>query len=173
MHVLAERFVFWGWWFGFSERVSQDLSNCTNVGLWLAIYFFSLLTSIVYGSSQIKAKFEISNSTSITLLKFPFHNYDSQECSSLTFLTFLILFVVLEGRVYYVNEHGGCAEVVTADGAIKRLLYHEARDLLVVVTEGMVLSQFSVDTDGMLTEITKVSRLPLLTPRSPIIGQVS
>jgi intraflagellar transport protein 140 len=85
----------------------------------------------------------------------------------------LILFVVLEGRVYYVNEHGGCAEVVTADGAIKRLLYHEARDLLVVVTEGMVLSQFSVDTDGMLTEITKVSRLPLLTPRSPIIGQVS
>jgi hypothetical protein len=31
MHLLAERFVFWGRWSGFSERRSPDLSNGTNV----------------------------------------------------------------------------------------------------------------------------------------------
>ncbi len=48
MHLLAEWFVFWGWWSGFSERGSQDLSNVTNVASQLA-NFFSVFTSIVYG----------------------------------------------------------------------------------------------------------------------------
>ncbi len=39
MHLLAERFVFWGWWSGFGDRGSQDLSNGTNVASYC---FFSL-----------------------------------------------------------------------------------------------------------------------------------
>ncbi len=39
---------FWGWWSGFSERGSQDLSNGTNVVSWFAS-FISVFTSIVYG----------------------------------------------------------------------------------------------------------------------------
>lgn len=47
-------------------------------------------------------------------------------------------------------------EVLQADGGIKRLLHHESRNLLVVITEGMVLGQFSVAIDGAVTEINKV-----------------
>ncbi|CAG0897138.1 unnamed protein product [Darwinula stevensoni] len=60
------------------------------------------------------------------------------------------------GRIYYVNDQGLCSEVLEADGGIKALLYHEARDLLVVITDSLVLGQFQVDSDGALTEISKV-----------------
>jgi hypothetical protein len=42
MHLLAERFVFWGWWSWFSERGSQGLSNSTNVAYYLANFTFCL-----------------------------------------------------------------------------------------------------------------------------------
>ncbi len=49
MQLLAERFViFFGWWSGFSERESQDLSNFINCASWLA-NSFSVFTSVVYG----------------------------------------------------------------------------------------------------------------------------
>ncbi len=47
MHLLAERFVFWGWWLEFSERRSQGLSNGTNFASWHR-QLFSVFTSIVY-----------------------------------------------------------------------------------------------------------------------------
>ncbi len=47
MHLLAERFVYWRWWSGFSERGNQALFNGTNDAYSLA-NFFSFFTSIVY-----------------------------------------------------------------------------------------------------------------------------
>ncbi|CAL4114854.1 unnamed protein product, partial [Meganyctiphanes norvegica] len=60
------------------------------------------------------------------------------------------------GVLYHISEAGSCVEVLQADGGIKRLLHHDARNLLVVITEGMVLGQFSVASDGGVTEINKV-----------------
>ncbi|XP_047485121.1 intraflagellar transport protein 140 homolog [Penaeus chinensis] len=60
------------------------------------------------------------------------------------------------GVLYHVSDSGNCVEVLQADGGIKRLLHHESRNLLVVITEGMVLGQFSVAIDGAVTEINKV-----------------
>ncbi|CAG0906154.1 unnamed protein product [Cyprideis torosa] len=67
------------------------------------------------------------------------------------------------GHIYYINETGGCVEVLVGDGGILRLLYHSARDLLVAVIEGMILGQFLVDPDGAVTEVSKVK----LSTRSP------
>ncbi len=43
---------FWGWWLGFSERGSQDLSNGTNVVSQFAnvffVFVFSVFTSLVH-----------------------------------------------------------------------------------------------------------------------------
>lgn len=58
--------------------------------------------------------------------------------------------------LYHVNESGNCVEVLQADGGIKRLLHHESRSLLVVITESLVLGQFSVAVDGSVTEINRV-----------------
>ncbi len=52
MHLLAGRFVFWGWWLRFFERVSQGLSNGTHVASWIAKHF-SVFTSIVYAKSKL------------------------------------------------------------------------------------------------------------------------
>ncbi|XP_050709384.1 intraflagellar transport protein 140 homolog [Eriocheir sinensis] len=60
------------------------------------------------------------------------------------------------GVLYHVNESGNCVEVLQADGGIKRLLHHESRSLLVVITESLVLGQFSVAVDGSVTEINRV-----------------
>ncbi len=42
LHLLAERFVFRGWWSGYSERGSQNLSNGTDVASWLVNFVFCL-----------------------------------------------------------------------------------------------------------------------------------
>ncbi len=42
MHLLAERLVFWGWWSGFSDGLSQDLPKGTNVVSQIANFFFCL-----------------------------------------------------------------------------------------------------------------------------------
>ncbi len=49
MHLLAERFVFRGWWSWFFERGCKDLSNGTNMQPLHSPTFFCLHIYIVYG----------------------------------------------------------------------------------------------------------------------------
>ena len=60
--------------------------------------------------------------------------------------------------MYYVDDKGRAAECFKADGAVKFLLYSEGKDVLVVVTEGLILSQHRVIHDGSTTEVAKVDR---------------
>jgi intraflagellar transport protein 140 len=62
----------------------------------------------------------------------------------------------LAGVIYYLGENGSCMEGLQADGAIRRMLYHEGADSLVVVTESLVVGQFRVEPDGSLVESSKV-----------------
>ena len=62
----------------------------------------------------------------------------------------------MSGVIYYLNENGSCMEVLQADGAIRTLLYHSLSDLLIVVTESLVVGQFKVEGDGSLVEVSKV-----------------
>jgi hypothetical protein len=48
MHLLAEQFVSWRWWLGFSKNGDQEQSNGTNFASYLA-NFLSVFTSVVYG----------------------------------------------------------------------------------------------------------------------------
>ena len=50
-------------------------------------------------------------------------------------------------------------EVLQADGAVKYILYYdnEGQDVIIVITENMVIGQFQVDpSDGSLVEVTKI-----------------
>ncbi len=51
MHLLAERFILWAWWSGFSERGSEDLANGTDFSSYLASCY-SVFTSIVCTSKH-------------------------------------------------------------------------------------------------------------------------
>ena len=62
----------------------------------------------------------------------------------------------VSGVIYYLNENGSCMEVLQADGAIRTMLYHDLGDVLVVVTESLVVGQFRVEGDGSLVEVSKV-----------------
>lgn len=73
-----------------------------------------------------------------------------------SFNDFCSFFIV--GTVYYVDDKGRAAECFKADGAVKFLLYSEGKDVLVVVTEGLILSQHRVAHDGSTTEVAKVDR---------------
>lgn len=60
--------------------------------------------------------------------------------------------------MYFVDDKGRAAECFKADGAVKFLLYSEGKDMLVVVTEGLILSQLRVAHDSTTTEVAKVDR---------------
>ncbi len=62
---------FEGWWLEFSERRSQDLSNCTNVASWFA-NFFSVFTSIVnLKSNGMKQKKKKKKEGSVGKMQIP------------------------------------------------------------------------------------------------------
>ena len=80
------------------------------------------------------------------------------------------------GVIYYLNENGSCMEVlqvgriigssvtyllldkmeicVQADGAVKKLLTWN--NILIVITENMVIGQFQMETDGSVRETSRV-----------------
>ncbi len=59
MHLLDERFIFWGWWSWFSERESHSLSNGTNVASWHANLLF-VFTSWVNAQGTLFSSYSLS-----------------------------------------------------------------------------------------------------------------
>eukprot|EP00057_Strongylocentrotus_purpuratus_P021032 XP_011675506.1 PREDICTED: intraflagellar transport protein 140 homolog [Strongylocentrotus purpuratus] len=61
-----------------------------------------------------------------------------------------------EGHIVFMDDKGNMSQAVTVEGPIKKLLYNSHRNVMVVVTRSMALSQYSVSQDGKLTEMMKV-----------------
>ena len=54
------------------------------------------------------------------------------------------------------RDSGSSEEVLTSGSAVKSLLFHEAGEILIVMTEAYILGQFHVDPNGGLNEVNKV-----------------
>ncbi|XP_048407747.2 intraflagellar transport protein 140 homolog isoform X1 [Stegostoma tigrinum] len=61
-----------------------------------------------------------------------------------------------DGTVYYVGEKGKSLQVLRTDRPIRKLMYLEGKDILMVVTEALFLSQHSIAFDGTSQELMKV-----------------
>ncbi|MEE6497228.1 hypothetical protein FKM82_002667 [Ascaphus truei] len=61
-----------------------------------------------------------------------------------------------DGSVYWVNEQGKSSQVVSMDSPVRTLLFIEKTTVLVVITENLLLSQFSINPGGEAEEIMKV-----------------
>jgi len=55
------------------------------------------------------------------------------------------------------SENGAMVKQFTADGAVRKLLYYQEKNILVTVTTNMMLTQHSVSHDGETREMIKVS----------------
>lgn len=62
----------------------------------------------------------------------------------------------LLGTVYYIGYVGECMERFKVEGPVHSLLLHNERQVMAVVTQDMVLSQFSVNSEGQTTQTQKV-----------------
>jgi len=58
--------------------------------------------------------------------------------------------------VYYIGYVGECVERFKVEGPVHSLLLHNERQVMAVVTQDMVLSQFSVNSEGQTTQTKKV-----------------
>ncbi|PAA57809.1 hypothetical protein BOX15_Mlig030591g2 [Macrostomum lignano] len=74
----------------------------------------------------------------------------------------------LNGSVHYLDEHGRCELLFSTEGAVKRLLYHQKRNLLISVTDSGSLSQHSIGPNGAARELTKF-KLACRSPKPDII----
>ncbi|XP_041473205.1 intraflagellar transport protein 140 homolog isoform X2 [Lytechinus variegatus] len=61
-----------------------------------------------------------------------------------------------EGHIVFMDDKGNMSQAVSVEGPVKKLLYNSHRNVMVVVTKSMALSQYSVSQDGKLTEMMKV-----------------
>ncbi|KAK2157995.1 hypothetical protein LSH36_179g04000 [Paralvinella palmiformis] len=60
------------------------------------------------------------------------------------------------GSVYYLNESGKVVKQFSTDGAVRKLLYYEEKNILITITTTMMLTQHSVTPDGETREILMV-----------------
>lgn len=74
---------------------------------------------------------------------------------SLSYLT-LTLFFICEGKVHSVDEHCKTSTLLTVEGAIKKLIFLEKREALAVITENLMLSQYTLGPEGGAQEFMKV-----------------
>ncbi|XP_038276119.1 intraflagellar transport protein 140 homolog isoform X2 [Dermochelys coriacea] len=63
---------------------------------------------------------------------------------------------VADGSVHYVNEKGKTSHAFSTDSPIQKLLIMEKRDVLVVITENLLLSMYTITLEGEAEEIMKV-----------------
>uniref|UniRef100_A0A8C8R706 Intraflagellar transport protein 140 homolog n=1 Tax=Pelusios castaneus TaxID=367368 RepID=A0A8C8R706_9SAUR len=61
-----------------------------------------------------------------------------------------------DGSVHYVNEKGKTSHALSADSPIQKLLIMEKRDVLVIITENLLLSMYTISLEGAAEEIMKV-----------------
>lgn len=60
------------------------------------------------------------------------------------------------GKVHYVDEHCKTSLLLSVEGAIKKLFYLEKREALAVITETLMLSQYTLGPEGGAQEFMKV-----------------
>ncbi|XP_059548609.1 intraflagellar transport protein 140 homolog isoform X2 [Myotis daubentonii] len=63
---------------------------------------------------------------------------------------------LMDGTVHYVDEKGKTTQLASTDSSIQTLFYLEKREALVVVTENLLLSLYSVTPEGKAEEVMKV-----------------
>ncbi|XP_025043975.2 intraflagellar transport protein 140 homolog isoform X2 [Pelodiscus sinensis] len=63
---------------------------------------------------------------------------------------------VTDGSVHYVNEKGKTSHALSTDSPIQKLLVMEKSDFLVVITENLLLSMYTITLEGETEEIMKV-----------------
>lgn len=68
------------------------------------------------------------------------------------------------GSVYSVDEQARSVPLVSVESAIQTMWYSKRRDVLAVVTDSLLLSQFSLGPEGIAQEISKVTANQI-TPR--------
>lgn len=60
------------------------------------------------------------------------------------------------GKVHGVDEFCKTSTLLSVEGAIKKLFYLEKREALAVITETMMLSQYTLGPEGGAQEFMKV-----------------
>lgn len=60
------------------------------------------------------------------------------------------------GKVHCIDEHCKTSTLVSVEGAVKKLFFFEKREVLAVITETMMLSQYTLGSEGGAQEYMKV-----------------
>ncbi|XP_074475359.1 intraflagellar transport protein 140 homolog [Sebastes fasciatus] len=61
-----------------------------------------------------------------------------------------------DGTVHFVDEHCKTSTLLSVEGTIKKLLYFDKREALAVITETLMLSQYTLGPEGEAQEFMKV-----------------
>ncbi|XP_041671340.1 intraflagellar transport protein 140 homolog [Cheilinus undulatus] len=61
-----------------------------------------------------------------------------------------------DGKVHCVDEHCKTSTLISVEGSIRKLFYFEKREVLAVITETMMLSQYTLGSEGGAQEFMKV-----------------
>ncbi|NWY05934.1 IF140 protein, partial [Nothoprocta ornata] len=69
----------------------------------------------------------------------------------------LSFFITLtDGSVHYVNDKGKTSDMLSVDSPVQKLLFMEKRDVLVIITENLLLSLHTITLEGEAEELMKV-----------------
>lgn len=68
----------------------------------------------------------------------------------------IFTFILTTGGVYFINDNGQCGQTFSVDGPVLKLLYYEERNVLITVTESLMLTQHAIMPEGESKELLRV-----------------
>lgn len=60
------------------------------------------------------------------------------------------------GSVYFLDDRGKCSKCFQIEGSVKYLLYYERNDIVVTISESLLLTQHGTRQDAAYSELSKV-----------------
>jgi hypothetical protein len=66
------------------------------------------------------------------------------------------LFSHFPGTVYFLDDRGKCKKCYQVEAPLKYVLYYENKDIIVTITDNLLLTQHNLQQDGEYNEISKV-----------------
>ena len=64
--------------------------------------------------------------------------------------------LVFSGSIFFLEDNGKCTKCFQVEGAVKYLLYYETGDVVLTITDNLLLTQHTVKQDGDYAEVSKV-----------------
>ncbi|XP_066914160.1 intraflagellar transport protein 140 homolog isoform X1 [Clytia hemisphaerica] len=136
-------------------RLQQSPMFQNEVGSPIVQMAFKIAVSIDAANDLVAAAKAAVNGDKDALDVFDWQKAGQSQLNMSQAESIQMYFGTKDGAIYFMDDRGKCKKCYQLDNGIKHVLYYEVRDIIVVITENLILTQHTLQADGQFSEVSK------------------